>query len=163
MRLSSMTLLCSLSAIISACGGPSEISLVGKTAAEQTQSIVKAVCDYAVECGNYSMDCAGTSDGSSECTASFETVTYDECSADMNQELQVQTICWNELGDADFFALVESCINALTAPACVTDDEIQAYVDALNTGEDPGSIRPEPEVCKRFQSHEVVQTCDRLE
>ncbi len=159
MKISSIMILCSLGLLVSACGGDANVSLKGKSATEQANTIVETLCNQAVECGTISMECAAFGDEPAQCTASLSTISDEECSEDLSEDMQFQASCWTDQGDEALLALAESCINAMAAIPCITDEELQTYVAAMNAGEEPDDLRPMPEVCEQFHNHEVMQSC----
>ena len=172
MKLSPLMIIGILGCLLSACGSASSsdsnsesgITLEGKTATEQAEAIVGAFCTHTAECGSYSMSCSSSSDEEGvSCSSSHSPVSYDECREDMLEDLQAQTQCWSEQEDQSFVSIIEECINAMVGQACVTQEEMDIYVDAMNAGEEPVSPRPQPEACAQIENLEVMESCERAQ
>ena len=171
MKLSPLMLACALGCLLSACGGDSGdsgdsggsgdsgVSLEDKSPAEQATAIVEAICGQVVECGTYQIHCSSSGEDDFECSSTYVDVSYAECSEEMDEKIQGQVDCWNEQTDDTFLPLLEECINAVASQACVSAEEMDVYIAELNAGEEPESLRSEPEVCARVEEHPVAQSC----
>lgn len=130
-------LLCALSLLLVACGSD-EAPIAPREAADD---LTAAACDWVEECGQWVVDCA--EDG---CVAELVAVDRIECEIDRAIDGLDEATC----GDltADEQDLLDECTDGLRARACVTQAEIDAYVAALEAGEqpdDPGE--PAPAAC----------------
>jgi hypothetical protein len=127
-------LLSLLSSLWLGCAGDEPLS-----PGEAATDVAIALCDWIDECGQWEFEC-----GEDGCTASQVAITEAECVADR----QLDDFEDVECGDlaSDQVALVDDCIDGLVARDCVTQAEIDAYLDALESGEDveePGSEIPD--------------------
>lgn len=128
--------------VFAACGGGgSSVSIVGDPPEVAAAEIADAYCDLQVECGEVTITCDAES-----CVGTIEDVEY--------------AACYSE-AEADFLANIESCdltaeeeqaaedcANALLAQPCITQAELDAYVDEINAGNEPEFPRQPPAVCE---------------
>ena len=126
-----------LSLLVLACGSD-EGSVAPRDAADE---VTAAACDWVEECGQWVVDCA--EDG---CTAELVEVDRATCEVDRTIDGLDEVTC-DDL-TADEQDLLGECVDGLRSRACVTQTEIDAFVAALEDGEqpdDPGE--PAPAAC----------------
>ena len=140
-------LLPALSLLWLACGSE-EGSIAPRDAA---QEVTDAACDWVQECGQWVVDCADEG-----CTAELVEVDRTTCEIDRTIDGLDGTTC-DEL-TADEEELLGECVDGLRARACVSQAEIDAYLAALDAGEqpeDPGE--PAPAACEAIA--DVLLAC----
>jgi hypothetical protein len=136
-------------------GGGSSIDIVGKSPEAQADLLTSALCRRAAACGSVTIECH-TTDTTTDCTWSIDPVSYDTCYADTYSEV------YDDLGGCGLTAeqegIVGDCINATTAQACITQAELDAYVAAIEAGDEDVELRPAPQVC--VQADPIFERCD---
>jgi hypothetical protein len=119
---------------LAACGGDDTIDISGDTPEQAADEIAGAVCAQQSECGEWSIDC--TSDGTSTtCTATHSDVTVDACVAEARPEILSDLQCVDLTPEQE--QTINDCINGLAAMPCISQDEMDAYVAAIEAGMDP--------------------------
>jgi hypothetical protein len=134
-----------------ACGGDDDgVNLSGDTPDEAAGEIADATCQRLVECGGWDFEIETDDNGDiTACTPIQEDVDHAACVADQRAEILDDLEC--AMPTDDELAQIAECINDVIAADCVTEEELQAYCDALLSGEDP----PEP--------GEAPSSCDALD
>jgi hypothetical protein len=126
------------------CSGSSKVSIVGKSADEQAHEIADKVCEQSAECGLITISCGGAGEEFS-CTGTIEPDDYQECYDELEPDIR------EDFERCDLTAAqeqrVEDCINALLGQSCVSQSELDAYVDEINAGNEPEWPRPFPTEC----------------
>ena len=142
---------------LAACGGDDEVDIVGDSPEEAAAELADAICEQNAECGQFDISCSGNDDGSFDCTVTHEEVTYDSCVAELEPEIRADLECADPT-DAQA-AQINDCINALLERSCVSEEEMQEYVDAIERGEDP--VPPggaEPVACEVLE--DAFESCE---
>jgi hypothetical protein len=147
--------LCLVAVGSTACGGGTTIEIGDKTPDVASAEIAEAICDYSVECGGVDVDCMSTENGF-ECTGTLEPITYSECYADVQPEIEGDLAAC-DLTEAEK-STVESCLNELLARPCITQAEVDAYVAAVEAGDESASLgEPPPASCE--QTDDIFDGC----
>lgn len=141
---------------VTACGsGGPTIELGNKTPQEASADIAEAICEQNAECGGVSIDCSSTENGL-DCTSTIEPVVYTECYAELQPEIQ-QDLTDCNLTDAQK-GTVETCLNALLDRPCFTQGEIDAYIAAVEAGDETASLgEPPPPECEQVDA--IFESC----
>ena len=140
-----------------ACGGGgSSVSIVGDTPEQQAETVADALCDELVACGQATLDCPFNEETQMiECTGMIEDVDYDACFAQYEpgflSDFQNCELTAEEEG------LVEDCLNAILAQPCITQEELDAYGDEIEAGNEPEPLREYPEVCEQVDA--IFESC----
>lgn len=126
LKLSRAILLSGLASLGFACGGGDGVS-----PEEAASEVTDAMCEWIGQCGQWEIDCSGDPE---TCAATLVEVPHAECVTD--RELDFAGV---ECGDltADEEALVDDCVAGLVARACITQAQVDAYLEALAKGEQP--------------------------
>lgn len=151
----------SLSALLflsAACGGDDdEVDLVGDTPEEAADEIADATCGKRVDCGDWSVQLEIDENGEvTACTPMHADVDLDACLAenrlDALEDLECAMPTDEELGQ------IGDCINDLVAQDCLSEDDVQAYCDAIVAGEDPEDPGAVPPSCDALDA--ILEGCD---
>jgi len=132
-----------------ACGADEEDGAASP--ADAAAEVTGAMCDWIGECGQWQFDCDETG-----CTADLLDTSRAECVADRTLDGLDQADC------ADLTASeqqqLDSCIDGLASRPCVTQSEVDAYLAALEAGEEPDLPgEPAPAACDELA--EVFVAC----
>lgn len=131
-----------------ACGGGDDDPVSPQEAATE---VANAVCDWIEECGQWQIDC-----DEEECTATLVDVSRAECVADRRLDELAELECGDLTSEQR--DLVGDCVDGLAARACVSQDQIDEYLAALERDEapdEPGAPIPEP--CAELE--DVIAAC----
>ncbi len=134
-----------------ACGGDDDgVDLAGDSPAEAADEIATATCDRLVDCGGWDFEIETDENGDvTACTAIQDDVDHDACVSDQRTSYTEVLEC--AMPTDDELGQIGDCINDLLAEDCITEEDIQAFCEALLAGDDP----PEP--------GEVPASCDALD
>ncbi|HEU5059064.1 MAG TPA: hypothetical protein VFU21_21170 [Kofleriaceae bacterium] len=127
-----------------ACGGGDDgVDLVGDTPEEAADEIADATCEERVDCGDWAVELEIDENGDlASCTPIHSDVDFDECVAENRADALGDLEC--AMPTDDELGQIGDCINDLIDQDCITEEEVQAYCDALLAGEDmpdePGEI-----------------------
>jgi len=126
------------------------LSLVGKTPAAQAEAVATLVCERESRCGEVAIDCVYPQRGPRHCQGNIRTTDFAECKearvAEGIAQLEACALTDSEL------RLVETCVNAVASEPCITEAALQAYIDALNAGDDdPAPLGVQPEECDEVE------------
>jgi hypothetical protein len=114
--------------------------------------IATEICEQAARCGSPRIECSGGTGGMMTCTGSIEPSAYAECYDETSMDIRDDLVCHGMLTAAEA-SDVNACINAALAQPCVTEAEIDAYADMLETSTtDPPPLRPIPPECERIET-----------
>jgi len=138
--------------LMSACGGDEDgVDLSGDSPDEAADEIANATCERQVECGGWDFDIETDDNGDvTACTPVQEDVDHDSCVAD--QQASYTAILECAMLSDDELGQLGDCINDIIAEDCITEEDVQAFCDALLAGDDP----PEP-------GDESPASCDVLD
>lgn len=129
-------------ALLLGCNGG--VSTVGKTPEEAGQEIANELCARAESCGTTHIDCA--SDGTTTtCTGSIEPVTQAEC-LDGAPAAFTEAVTRADAAGVDR-ADLDACINAMLGQGCITQAELDAYLEKVNAGMTDAVLREPPAAC----------------
>jgi hypothetical protein len=130
-----------------ACGGGDDgVDLVGDSPDEAADEIASATCDRLVECDGWDFDIETDDSGDvTACTPVQDQVDHDTCVSDTRTTYAEVLEC--AMPTDDQLADLGDCINDLVAQDCVTEEDVQAFCDALLAGEDPPEPGEEPASC----------------
>jgi len=147
-------------ALLACDSNPGEtLSLVGKTPAAQAEAVSKKVCQHAAQCGSVEIECSPGMDGPSTCTGAIEAVDFDTCMEDRVPEgtamLEACALTDEELRK------IEACVNAMYGAPCITAAELDAYITALNDGDEPEPLGDEPAECTEIE--DIFRNCEPAE
>ncbi|HUH05585.1 MAG TPA: hypothetical protein VML75_26505 [Kofleriaceae bacterium] len=139
-----------------ACGGGgTTIELGDKTPEVASAEIADAICDEQVECGEIDIECMSTEAGL-DCTGTIEPVDYNACYAELQPDIQ-SDLAACDLTDAEK-TTVEDCLNALLARPCITQSELDAYVAAIEAGDETATLgEPIPASCEQVDA--IFENC----
>jgi len=136
------------------CGGDS-VSIEGNDPVADGQTVTDAVCEWQAECGDWEIACSGTP---VDCTATRETVTFAECRAEELQDITADFTCAGDLSASER-TLVENCVNKVIDRPCITQAEMDAFIAAIERGEDPTPPGGEtPAECEMLDS--IFERCE---
>jgi hypothetical protein len=159
MRAPPPVILCALLLSMSAaCGGDDDgVDLVGDTPDEAADEIASATCDRRIECGNWNYEL--TLDENSDvtaCTPFQEDEDRNGCISETRAEVRDDLECADptdeELGQ------LGDCVNDVIAQDCITEEDLQAFCDALLAGEDPDEPGEPPASCDVLDT--ILEGCD---
>jgi hypothetical protein len=129
-----------------ACGGDDGVDLVGDSPDEAADEIASATCDRQVECDGWDFDVETDENGEvTACAAVQHDVDHDTCISDTRVAFTAVLEC--AMPTDDELADLGDCINDLVAQDCVTEEDIQAFCDALLAGDDPPEPGERPASC----------------
>ena len=139
--------------VFAACGGGggSSVSIVGDPPADQAAEIADAICDQAQECGEVNVDCTFNQETEMfECVGTIaDAPAHDACVAEEEPNYDCELTTEEQ-------QVVEDCINALLAEPCVTQAELDEYIEELEMGsEEP--LRPLPPECE--EAFPILEGC----
>ena len=129
-------------------------SVAGKPADEQADIVTDVACEYVARCGLVGVacpDCDGEDCGG--CVVEVETITYDECVADMQPEYEAQFSC-GPLTEHEV-ELVDDCLSALVDWDCPDPQALEAWANGELEGDRPDRL---PASCEAAQ--EIGESCD---
>ena len=132
-----LVLLSSLLLIASACGdshGIDPIDVSGATPEQAADDVADAFCSWQAKCGTVTVECSGPVDGEPTCTGEIQETDFQACFDELRADVLEDLRC-RELS-ADETRTVNACINKMITNACVTRAELDAYLEALEAGED---------------------------
>lgn len=116
------------------------------TPEEVADDIVDAICTWAEMCGTWEVSCSD-----SDCMAIHHDVTYEGCVADEERsDVEGLAACVLEAGRAD---VINDCLNPQLSRSCLTQEEADAYLEALEAGENPPPLGGEtPAACEELDT-----------
>jgi hypothetical protein len=150
-----------LSAVLflsAACGGgDDEVDLVGDTPEEAADEIADATCEKRVDCGDWSVELEIDENGDvTSCTPMHIDVDFEACVTenrlDALEDLECAMPTDEELGQ------IGDCINDVVAQDCLSEDQVQAYCDAIVAGEDPEDPGATPASCDALDA--ILEGCN---
>jgi hypothetical protein len=130
-------------------GNRVEISGLAPPAA--SAKVAAAICKKAAACGNPSAECSagGSSSGGSTtttCTATLRTVEYADCYEDAQPDIEELLSCPSLT--AEYVDRLEACANDYAQIRCVTQGDLDAWVQAPQG--DPPRL-PKPPSCEGIE------------
>lgn len=139
-------------------GGPggSGVDVSGDAPEDAADEVVDSVCSWMSACGEVEIECGGSSAGDTTCTGTLADVSYAECYDELHPELLADFRCVDLTPAQE--ALVNDCINGLVSQECMTEEELDAYVAAIERGEDPPDPYDIPPECESLD--DVFGPCD---
>jgi hypothetical protein len=147
MRTSLPVALCAVLALCPACGGGDDgVDIVGDTPDEAADEISDATCDKQVDCGVWEISLELDDQGNvTNCTPAKVEVDHDECVAENRPDVREDLEC--AMPTDEEAEMINDCINDLVDQDCITQDEVDAYCDAIVAGEDPDEPGEQPPSC----------------
>lgn len=128
------------------CGG-NGVSIQGNDPQADGRAVADAVCEWESECGEWDIECSGTP---VNCTATKVAVSFQECQAEEVPDITADFMCAGDLSAAEV-QLVEDCVNKLVDTSCITQAEIDAYIAAVEAGQEPMDLRDTPPECEMLE------------
>jgi hypothetical protein len=144
--------------VFAACGGGggSSVSIVGDPPAEQAAEIADAICDQLVECGEVAVDCTFNQETQMiECVGTIEDVDHAACVGENEPDILADLEACELTAEEE--QLGEDCINAQLAQPCVTQEELDEYIEETEMGNEPPPLRDLPESCEEFFA--IIEAC----
>lgn len=125
--------LCALVATlgVGGCGGsdgPSHVELSGKSPVAGSMQAAEAICRRKVACGSVQVSCGAGSTTATQCSATIVHSDYDHCFNDAQPSLEKFLAC--PALTAQGVDMIESCVDALVAEVCVTQEQADAAARA---------------------------------
>lgn len=150
-----------LSAVLllwSACGGDDDgVDLSGDTPDEAADEIASASCERRVECGGWDYEIETDENGNiTACAPVQDPVDQGACVSETGADFREKLECAMPTGDE--LAQIEDCINDVIAQDCITEQDLQAYCDALLAGEEPDEPGESPPSCDALDT--ILEGCD---
>lgn len=135
---------------LAACGGGNSIDIVGESPENQADEIAGALCDKQVECGTTTISCTQTGD-MIDCTGMIEhDQTYDACYAETRPEVLEDLSSCDLTTDQE--RELQSCINATLDQSCITQAELDAYIEKVEAGDENATLRDPPPECAGLEA-----------
>ena len=144
--------------VFAACGGGggSSVSIVGDPPAEAAAEIADAICDQIVECGEVNFDCTFNQETQMvDCVGTIEEgPTHADCVAEEEPDILADLEACELTTEEQ--QLVEDCLNEQLAASCVTQEELDAWLEEVEMGsEEP--LRPLSETCE--MAYTLLNAC----
>jgi hypothetical protein len=139
------------------CGGGDDgVDLVGDSPDEAADEIASATCERLVECDGWDYDIETDENGDvTACTPVQEDLDHDTCVSDTRAAFTEVLEC--AMPTDDELADLSDCINDIVAQDCVTEEDIQAFCDALLAGDDPPEPDEQPASCDALDA--ILEGC----
>lgn len=135
------------------CGGDG-VSIKGNDPVADGRAVTNAICEWQAECGSWEIDCSGSP---LQCTATPKPVTFQECEAEELQDITGDFTCAGDLSASEK-QLVEKCVNNVVSSDCITQAEMDAYLDAIERGEEPMPPSDTPPECDTLEN--IFERCE---
>lgn len=129
-------------------GCNSGVNTVGKTPTEAAEQVADHICDNSMGCRGVSIDCE--SDGTTTtCTGTFDDPPTEADLMECYDNLSTGLVTAFSQADAAGIARedIDACVNATIDQGCITQAELDAYIAALEAGEDEPALRENPPEC----------------
>lgn len=127
--------------------GSDGVSIKGNDPVADGQAVTDAVCEWQAECGDWDISCSGTP---VDCTATRKNVSFQECQTEELQDITADFMCAGDLSASEK-KLIEDCVNKIVDTACLTQAEVDAYLAAIEAGQDPMDLRESPPECEMLE------------
>jgi len=160
MRAISPLVLSSLLALQAACGGgDDEVDIVGDTPDEAADEITDATCDKQVDCGRWEIELEFDDQGNVvNCTPTLVEVDHEACVADNRPDIREDLECAMPTDEES--EMINACINDLLGQDCISEEEVDAFCDAIIAGEDPDDPGEQPASCEALEV--IFEGCDGI-
>ncbi len=158
MRTSLPVALCAVLALSSACGGgDGGVDIVGDTVDEAADEISDATCDKQVDCGVWEVNLELDDEGNvTSCTPTHVEVDHDACVAENRPDVREDLEC--AMPTDEEAEMINDCINDLIDQDCISQEEVDAYCDAIVAGEDPEEPGGRPPSCDALD--DILTGCE---
>ena len=93
------------------------------------------LCARVAECGEWEVTCVDNEEDGLDCAVTLVDVTYDECVSEVEPEFRESLECVELTSEQE--GQMNDCINRLAGRACISQAEMDAYIAAVEAGEDP--------------------------
>ena len=140
-----------------ACGGDDDsVDLSGDTPDEAGDEIANATCNRQVDCGGWDFEIETDDNGDvTGCTPIQDQVDHDACVSEQSAAFTEILEC--AMPTDDELAQIGECINDIVAQDCITEEDIQAFCDALLAGDDPPEPGESPASCDALDT--ILEGC----
>lgn len=135
------------------CGGDG-VTIKGNDPVADGRAVTDAVCEWQAECGTWEVNCSGSP---LQCTATRVAITFQECESEELEDITSDFTCAGDLSASEK-QLVEDCVNDIVDSGCVTQAEMDAYLDAIERGEDPNPPGDPPAECETLEN--IFERCE---
>lgn len=117
----------------------------GLDAEAASEQMADAFCGFTAACGEVSIECLASTEGTLSCTATIERGDEAECREEVLEEGPSMLEC-AEMTTAEQEALSD-CLNALDDAECPTQADADAMAEAVERGEELEGSDPLPAEC----------------